>query len=66
MDEPDDKKPSDDVMPVRDRLPSGTRRVPEAAFDLWLRRGLHQLYDDVANEAIPAELLRLIEQDRRK
>ncbi|MES2711142.1 MAG: hypothetical protein V4653_06135 [Pseudomonadota bacterium] len=66
MDEPDDKKPSDDVMPARDRVPGGTRRVPEAAFDLWLRRGLHQLYDDVANEAIPAELLRLIEQDRRK
>ena len=66
MDEPEDKKPSDDVMHVRDRVPGGTRRVPEAAFDLWLKRGLHQLYDDVANEAIPAELLRLIEQDRRK
>ena len=66
MDEPDDKKPSDAVMHARATIPASTRRVPEAAFDLWLRRGLHELYDDVANEAIPAELLRLIEQDQRK
>lgn len=66
MDEPDDKKPSDDVMPACDKVSAGKRRVPEAAFDLWLKRGLHELYDEVANEAIPAELLRLIEQDRKK
>ncbi len=35
-------------------------------FDLWLQRGLHQLYDDVANEPIPDELLRLIEEDRNR
>lgn len=39
-------------------------RKAEAAFDLWLQRGLHQLFDDVANEPIPEELLRLIEEDR--
>jgi hypothetical protein len=66
MDEPDDNKPPDDVMQARERVPGGTRRVPDAAFDLWLKRGLHQLYDGVASEAIPPELLRLIEQDRRK
>ncbi|MCR0984319.1 NepR family anti-sigma factor [Roseomonas populi] len=38
--------------------------APEAAFDLWLQRGLHQLFDDVMREPIPEELLRLIEQDR--
>jgi hypothetical protein len=38
----------------------------EAAFDLWLQRGLHQLYDDIASEPIPDELLRLIEEDRKK
>ncbi len=41
-------------------------RLPDAAFDIWLKRGLHQLFDDVANEPIPAELLRLIEEDRNK
>ena len=38
----------------------------DAAFDLWLTRGLHKLYDDVANEPIPAELLKLIQEDRKK
>ncbi len=38
---------------------------PEA-FDLWLKRGLHQIYDDVANEPIPEDLLKLIEDDRKK
>ena len=35
-------------------------------FDLWLQRGLHQLYDDVAKEPVPDDLLRLIEEDRSK
>jgi hypothetical protein len=36
----------------------------DQAFDLWLTRGLHQLYDQVAKEPLPEELLRLIEEDR--
>ena len=36
---------------------------PEA-FDIWLQRGLHQLYDSIAKEPIPDDLLKLIEQDR--
>ncbi len=40
--------------------------TPDAAFDLWLQRSLHAMYDDVAREPIPDELLRLIEQDRKK
>ncbi|WP_281417436.1 NepR family anti-sigma factor [Plastoroseomonas hellenica] len=44
----------------------GKRAVPDAAFDLWLRRGLHAMYDDVAREPVPEELLKLIEQDRQK
>lgn len=40
-------------------------KVPESAFDKWLERGLHQLFDDVANEPVPEELLRLIEGDRK-
>jgi len=38
--------------------------APDAAFDLWLQRGLHAMYDGIAKEPIPDELLRLIEQDR--
>ncbi|EHM03235.1 hypothetical protein HMPREF9946_00323 [Acetobacteraceae bacterium AT-5844] len=40
--------------------------TPDAAFDLWLQRSLHAMYDDIAREPIPDELLRLIEQDRKK
>jgi hypothetical protein len=38
----------------------------DAAFDVWLKRGLHKIYDDVANEPIPDELLKLIEEDRNR
>lgn len=40
--------------------------VSDAAFDLWLQRGLHQLFENVAKEPIPEELLRLIENARLK
>ncbi len=39
---------------------------PEAAFNLWLERGLHKLFDDIAQEPIPEALLKIIEQDRNK
>lgn len=38
----------------------------DAAFDVWLNRGLHSLFDDVAKEPVPEELLKLIEEDRKK
>jgi hypothetical protein len=38
----------------------------DAAFDIWLQRGLHQIYDEVAREPLPDELLRLIEEDRKR
>lgn len=43
-----------------------SKGAPEAAFDVWLRRGLHAMFDEVAREPIPEELIRLIEADRRK
>ena len=44
--------------------PSLKSRPTDVAFDLWLNQGLHQLFDDVANEPIPDELLKLIEDDK--
>lgn len=66
MDQPEE----DDAASPRP-VPAKTGRgpkasVPNAAFDIWLRRGLHQIFDDVAREPIPPELLRLIEEDRKK
>lgn len=40
--------------------------IETSAFNIWLNRSLHKLYDDVAQEPIPPELLRLIEEDRSK
>ena len=37
-----------------------------SAFDVWLDRGLHRMFDEVAQEPIPDELLKLIEGDRDK
>jgi hypothetical protein len=45
--------------------PEGAGRVDQA-FDLWLHRSLHQLYDRVAAEPLPEELLKLIEEDRAR
>ena len=39
--------------------------VKPEAFDLWLKRGLHQIYDDIANEPIPDELRKLIEGEHK-
>jgi Anti-sigma factor NepR len=41
-------------------------RPVDAAFEVWLQRGLHALYDGIAREPVPDELLKLIEEDREK
>ena len=46
-------------------IPPASGKEPGEAFDLWLQRSLHQLFDAVAKEPIPEALLRLIEQSRR-
>lgn len=35
----------------------------EPPFDRWLRKQLHAMFDGVVNEPLPAELMRLIDQD---
>lgn len=52
--------------PKRPTEPADKDKPGTDAFNIWLNRGLHQLYDDVAQEPIPSELLRLIEEDRSK
>ena len=59
----DRDKPEQEAEKVKAQ--GGERRSkPDSAFDIWLERGLRAMYDDVAREPIPPELLRLIEQDR--
>lgn len=37
----------------------------DAAFDLWLDRGLNSMFGKVAEEPIPPELIALIEKSRK-
>jgi hypothetical protein len=46
------------------RTPGGS--PAETPFDLWLNRSLHALYDGVTQEPIPAELLKLIAEDKTR
>ncbi|NVN11525.1 MULTISPECIES: hypothetical protein [Nguyenibacter] len=48
------------------RQPKPVRKAQQDdPFELWLKRGLHQLFDEIAREPVPEELLRLIEEDRK-
>lgn len=42
------------------------KRPADKAFDTWLNRGLHELFDNVSQEPVPDELLRIIEERREK
>ena len=36
--------------------------MQERAFDYWLNRQLHQLYDQVLSEEVPEEIVRLLDK----
>jgi hypothetical protein len=38
----------------------------ERPFDLWLHKQLHAMYDEIASEPLPADLLKLIDRDAAK
>ncbi|CUW46731.1 hypothetical protein IFJ82_11835 [Novacetimonas hansenii] len=58
--------PLKENCPPRQQPDKKSKNSSDDAFELWLKRGLHQLFDDVANEPVPDELLRLIENDRER
>lgn len=35
----------------------------EQPFDRWLRKQLHAMFDEVVNEPLPSDLVRLIDED---
>ncbi len=55
---------NEDPPKGRSQSTSPRKGKGENAFDMWLQRGLHQMFDEAASEPIPEELLRLIEDDR--
>lgn len=61
--------PESDASPASHRrkgTASPRSRSPESAFDMWLQRELQKMFSDVAQEPIPDDLLRLIDQDKLK
>ena len=58
----DEKRPArpgsarDDTAPARPR-------TSDRPFDLWLQKQLHAMYDEIASEPLPSDLLNLIDQD---
>ena len=44
-------------------LPKASRERP---FDMWLQKQLHSMYDEIAAEPLPADLLSLIDKDADK
>jgi hypothetical protein len=37
----------------------------ERPFDLWLQKQLHAMYDEIASEPLPTDLLNLIDSDAK-
>jgi hypothetical protein len=54
-----DKKLSGSGGAKRDRSPGDEERP----FDTWLRKQLHAMYDEVAKEPLPQDLIKLIDSD---
>jgi len=44
-------------------LPKAPRERP---FDMWLQKQLHSMYDEIAAEPLPSDLLNLIDKDADK
>jgi hypothetical protein len=42
---------------------SRTKDVPDRPFDRWLQKQLHAMYDEIASEPLPQDLLNTIDTD---
>jgi len=63
----DDKPPNDDKPRGNPRRAvDAARQAPkpvERPFDMWLQKQLHAMYDEIAGEPLPNDLLNLIDRD---
>lgn len=60
----DDDKPEDGN---RSGGPARTKpKTSERPFDMWLQKQLHAMYDEIASEPLPEDLLNLIDTDAAK
>lgn len=57
---------SNDDKPEGKRAAAAARSKPrgnDRPFDLWLHKQLHVMYDEIASEPLPDDLLNLIDKD---
>ena len=59
---------ANDTKPQKGRADDAARdkkvKAPtERPFDMWLQKQLHAMYDEIAAEPLPDDLIKLIERD---
>ena len=63
----DRRHPSDPASKAGPKGGDGKLRVAkpssERPFDMWLQKQLHAMYDEIASEPLPNDLLNLIDHD---
>jgi hypothetical protein len=62
---------ANDNKPQKDRAANVARNKQvkppaERPFDMWLQKQLHAMYDEIAAEPLPDDLISLIERDAEK
>jgi hypothetical protein len=63
---------ANDNKPQKDRAAEAARNkkvkepTAERPFDMWLQKQLHAMYDEIAAEPLPNDLVNLIERDASK
>ena len=53
-----------DPESAKSKAPAKASR--ERPFDMWLQKQLHSMYDEIAAEPLPSDLLNLIDKDADK
>lgn len=66
-----DDKPANDGKPPKKKSSEAmgrgkTKSPSERPFDTWLQKQLHAMYDEIAAEPLPDDLVNLIERDAGK
>ena len=48
------------------KMKASPKASRERPFDMWLQKQLHSMYDEIAAEPLPSDLLNLIDKDADK
>jgi hypothetical protein len=58
-----DNKPQKDRAEAASARDKKVKAPAERPFDMWLQKQLHAMYDEIAAEPLPDDLVKLIERD---